>query len=130
MRIRSARFFVYVTDLQVSLHFYTELLGLRVVDRVVGGTVLAAGDAELELMQERRDLEPSIDRRAGFTLFVEDADAAYAALAGEQIALISAPVSTPDGCRVFYIADPDGLPIGIMSDPPPAPRAGWLYEPQ
>ncbi len=130
MQVRSARFFVYAADLQLSLVFYTEVLGLRVVDRIVGGTVLAAGDVELELMQERRDADPILDRRTGFVLFVDDADAAYASLASQNVTVLSEPSSTPDGGRIFYVSDPDGLPIGIMSDPPPPPPANWLYEEQ
>lgn len=117
MRTHSARFFVYATDLTQSLQFYTEVLHLRIVDRIVGGTVLAAGSTELELMQDRRDTEPDIVRRTGFTLFVDDADAAYAALQAQGVMVASELTTTPEGGRVFFIVDPDGLPIGIRSEP-------------
>jgi catechol 2,3-dioxygenase-like lactoylglutathione lyase family enzyme len=117
MQIQSARFFVYATDLTLSLQFYTELLRLRIVDRVVGGVVLAAGTTELELLQDRRDTEPDIVRRAGFTLFVASADDAYAALEAQGITIASELTTTAEGARIFYIVDPDGLPIGIRSEP-------------
>lgn len=117
MQIHSARFFVYATDLTQSLQFYTEVLQLRIVDRIVGGTVLAAGSTELELMQDRRDTEPDIVRRTGFTLFVDDADAAYAALQAQGVTIASELATMPEGARVFFIVDPDGLPIGIRSEP-------------
>ena len=117
MRIQSARFFVYATDLAQSLSFYTELLQLQVIDRVVGGVILGAGSTELELLQDRRDTEPDLDRRTGFVLFVDDADAAYAALQAQGIPISSELTTAVDGSRIFYLVDPDGLPVGIRSQP-------------
>lgn len=131
MRIQSARFFVYATDLAESLRFYTQVLGLQVVERVVGGTVLAAGPAELELLQERRDEEVVLDRRTGFIIFVDDPDAAFAEMTAEGVTIRTEPATAADGSRGFYIADPDGLPIGIYSEPPQElPPASWLLEEQ
>jgi predicted enzyme related to lactoylglutathione lyase len=131
MQIRSARFFVYATDLPRSLHFYTNVLGLQVVDRVIGGTVLSAGGTELEVLQERRDEEPLLDRRTGFTLFVDDADAAFAQLTAQSVPVLTELSTASDGSRVFYIADPDGLPIGILSEAAlDLPPVEWLLDDQ
>lgn len=131
MKIQSARFFVYATDLAASLHFYTEVLGLQVVHRVVGGTVVTAGGTELEVLQERRDDEPVLDRRTGFLIFVDDADAAYADVSERGAVILSEITTASDGARVFYVSDPDGLPIGILSEPQPEqPPAEWLLEEQ
>lgn len=131
MRITAARFFVYASDLNQSLQFYTHVLKLSVVDRVVGGTVLAAGTTELEVLQERRDEEIVLDRRTGFIIFVDDLEAAYTELMRHEITVLTEPATTADGTRTFYIADPDGLPIGIHCPPPPAqPPAEWLFEAQ
>ena len=131
MNIQSARFFVYATDLAASLRFYTEVLGFQVVDRVVGGTVVTAGGAELEVLQERRDEEPVLDRRTGFLIFVDDADAAYADVTARGAIILSEITTAGDGARVFYVSDPDGLPIGILSAAQPElPPAEWLLEEQ
>lgn len=131
MRIEAARFFVYASDLARSLHFYTRLLGLQVVDRVIGGTVLAAGAMELEVLQERRDEDALLDRRTGFLLIVDDADAAFAALSPQGVTILSEPATDHNGTRMFYIADPDGLPIGILSEPAQQlPSMDWLMEEQ
>lgn len=131
MRIRSARFFVYATDLARSLHFYAQILGLQVVDRVIGGTVLAAGPMELEVLQERRDADELLDRRTGFIIFVDDADAAFADLSQQGVTILSEPSTAHDGTRAFYIADPDGLPIGILMEPDQSlPSADWLLDAQ
>ena len=115
MQIKSARFFVYASDLAQSLQFYTEVLQLEVVNRVVGGTVLAAGSTELELLQERRDEEIVLDRRTGFIIVVDDLEMAYADLTQHEITVLTEPTTSADGSRTFYIADPDGLPIGIQT---------------
>jgi catechol 2,3-dioxygenase-like lactoylglutathione lyase family enzyme len=131
MNIRSARFVVYASDVSVSYQFYTDVLGLQVVDRVVGGTVLAAGAIEIELLQERRDEEIGLDRRTGLLIFVDDADAAYSQLLERDAVLLTEIATGADGARSFYIADPDGLPIGIVAEAPAAlPPAAWLYEEQ
>lgn len=129
MRIQSARFFVYATDLAQSLSFYTELLQLQVIDRVVGGVILRAGSTELELLQDRRDTDPALDRRTGFTLFVDDADAAYTVLQAQGVPISSELTTTVDGSRIFYLVDPDGLPVGIRSQPPQTIAPGaWAGE--
>jgi predicted enzyme related to lactoylglutathione lyase len=118
MQIHSARFFVYATDLARSLSFYTELLQLQVVDRIVGGVILGAGTTQIELLQDRRDTEIDLERRTGFTLLVDDADAVYASLQAQGIPISSELTTTVDGARIFYIVDPDGLPVGIRSQHP------------
>jgi predicted enzyme related to lactoylglutathione lyase len=131
MDIRSARFMVYATDVSRSLQFYTDVLGLQVVDRIVGGTVLAAGPVQIELLQERRDEEVPLDRRTGLLLFVPDADAALREVESYGAVLLADLMTAADGARSFYIADPDGLPIGIIAEAPAElPPAKWLYEEQ
>lgn len=131
MQIKSARFFVYAVDLPRSLQFYTDVLGLQVVERVIGGTVLSAGGTEVEVLQERRDEDVLLDRRTGFTLFVDAADAAYADLTVQGIPLLTEIATASDGSRIFYIADPDGLPIGIVSEAPSdLPPVEWLLDDQ
>lgn len=131
MRIQSARFFVYASELAQSLHFYTQTLGLQVVERVIGGTVLAAGSMELEVLQERRDEGALMDRRTGFVMIVDDADAAFEQLSQQGVTVLREPATTHSGARTFYIADPDGLPIGILSEPAlDLPPLDWLTEDQ
>lgn len=129
--IRSARVVVYATDIARSLQFYTDVLGLQVVDRIVGGTVLAAGTFEIELLQERRDEETMVDRRTGLVFFVDDADVAYGEVSGADVVFLTDLTTGADGTRSFYISDPDGRPIGIVAEPPTVqPAAEWLYEEQ
>ena len=131
MRIQSARFVVYASDVSASYRFYTDVLGLEVVDRVIGGTVLAAGAIEIELLQERRDEEVGLDRRTGLLIFVDDADVAYSGLVAQDAVLLTEVATGADGARSFYVADPDGLPIGIVAEAPAElPPAEWLYEDQ
>ena len=130
MRVQSARFFVYAHDLNLSFRFYTEILGLQVLDRVAGVTILAAGTTEIEVLQERREEDAVLDRRTGFILFVDDVEHAYATVTAHQVVILTEPASHADGSRIFYIADPDGLPIGISSVPHPIPPVDWLLDEQ
>ena len=101
MRIQSARFVVYASDVSASYRFYTDVLGLEVVDRVIGGTVLAAGAIEIELLQERRDEEVGLDRRTGLLIFVDDADVAYSGLVAQDAVLLTEEAPGADRARSF-----------------------------
>lgn len=126
-----------VADLSISVNFYTELLGFRVVfDRPVERfAYLAADGAELMLQEAagpgRRfrtaPLEPPFGRGVNFQLAVADVDAVYARVTASEYRVIipleerwyqievrepggrfrSAGTTKP-GNRQFVVADPDG----------------------
>jgi lactoylglutathione lyase len=106
-----------VDDLDRALHFYTEVLGLKLGHRSGEYAQLDTGATRLGLYTRyamadlvgvalRRPLEDTAAFELGFK--VEDVDLAYAELVSEGAASVSEPVTRPWGQRTAYVRDPDG----------------------
>jgi len=132
---------VRVSDIERSLAFYRDGLGLRVLfdlalegegleavtgvkgarGRMAGLLVPGAGKASIELLwfERPRSERPPAGRFTGYgnvSLAVDDLDAAYAACAARGLRPLQAPVAV-GGVRMFFVADPDGTPIEIVEFP-------------
>ncbi len=105
-----------VSDLQRSLRFYRETLGLNEVDSNGGSAVLASGDARVVL---RRSADmPPVDRRVvHLNLEVPDVYEAYERLKAEGVEFVHRPRVVPQGeqldlCTATF-RDPDGHAISL-----------------
>ena len=119
-----------VSDLARSLAFYTEVLGLRVLNEQPSEAVLGAADGtplvELHAVPGTRPVPPR--GRLGlfhFAILLPDREAlgrfithlsAIGARAGASDHLVS---------EALYLNDPDGLGIEVYSD---RPRSAWRHE--
>jgi glyoxylase I family protein len=128
---------IAVSDMEVSLPFYRDLLGLdvffdvelegspmevvtgetgargRMVGGVLGGTVV-----ELLEFAHRSFAQPT-EPMLGYTnisLSVRDVDAALAAISAAGLQPEQQPVEI-GGVRMFFIRDPDGTPIEFVAYP-------------
>ena len=114
-----------VADLERSLHYYREAVGLRVLDQGGGRALLGAGGAELLVVVEEPGARPA-PRHTGlfhFALLVPArADLAHwlAHAAREQVPL--AGMSDHYVSEAIYLGDPDGHGIEIYAD---RPRDVW-----
>lgn len=96
-----------VTDLDRSLAFWVDTIGLRPVDRPdlgFAGSWLAAGDQQLHLLAIGR---VPADTGQHFAVAVDDLDAAVGELRASGVA-VSDPVALPTGARQCFCHDPDG----------------------
>jgi catechol 2,3-dioxygenase-like lactoylglutathione lyase family enzyme len=105
-----------VSDLQRSLRFYRETLGLSEVDSNGSSAVLASGDARVVL---RRSADmPPVDRRVvHLNLEVPDVYEAYERLKAEGVEFVHRPRVVPQGeqldlCTATF-RDPDGHAISL-----------------
>ncbi len=132
-----------VGDLDTSIAFYRDVLGLRVRDRgriepeliermtgvpdaVVDFADIEAGSRVLELLEYRSPAPRPSPRPGGrlggvhVALRVEDARAVHGRLLAAGMAPFSEPVLLPDdgtdwsGALVFYVRDPDGVLLEIV----------------
>ena len=112
-------FSIAVRDLEVSRRFYTQVLGLKLVnDASARGMVfLRAGDDHVILARSDAPLQCSAaDRRRAHHAFKVDAaayDAAKASLAGSGVDIFEEE-DRKTGVfvgRQFYVRDPDGTVI-------------------
>ena len=110
---------LHVRDLEVSVKFYGEVLGLRQIPRPgfnFPGAWFALGSQELHLIADS-DLEPLARRHHHFALLVDDAYAAKAELAAKGVVGLEGPSPRPDGPLQLFFHDPDGYRIELYHHP-------------
>lgn len=117
-----------VTDLERSVAFYTEVIGLRVVESADGRTGLGAPGAERVLVWlEQHRTGVALERRPRLGLFH------FALLVPDRAALgrfahhmlnVGLPLNAGDHLvsEALYLHDPDGLGIEVYAD---RPRNEW-----
>ena len=139
-----------VSDIDRSLTFYRDVLGLRLVRRQTGTAPYVAavtgfegvrleiallqpadGGSMLELLQYVSHPAPPTDRATnrpgnGHLCFkVEDLRAACAELRQRGVTLVSEPIEITAGAHAggwaVYLRDPDGFTIELYQGPPASP---------
>jgi len=119
---------VRVTDLDRSVGFYRDVLGLTHLFTVPGQPMafFQAGDVRLYLGVPENDAFRS---RPVLYYRVEDLEQTYAAIVGRGAVPMEAPRKVhEDGTtelHMAFVADPDGTPVGLMQERPAgASRSG------
>jgi len=116
------RLVIRVYDLDRSVEFYEEGLGLRLIERWSrpdgSGALLDAGGGLLELVGKPASIKirggwDFVPPVAKFDLILEvpDLDAWHASLRARGLEPLSAPNDLPGGGRSFTIQDPDETPV-------------------
>ena len=131
---------ITVKDMDASLAFYVELLGLTVLsDRTSaeGGRAAGAVDAsvricllgipasaaQIELLEYRGAhgkpvAAKPVDFGAGHASFwVKDVDRLFERLVEKNVPVVSKPVEPPSGRKKFYASDPDGFYVELTEAP-------------
>ena len=109
---------LFVEDLERSLAFYTETLGMVVRHRAEGYAELDVEGPKFALLQRWRlpalvgeaesGVPPPGTHEGEVAFLVENVDEVYARLHSQGVAFVSAPVDRPYGQRTAYFRDPDG----------------------
>lgn len=110
---------IMVSDVERSIRFYRDVLGLPFIERrAFKGLDLAflqIGDTQLELVAGTADHQQAdgLVNHVAFT--VSDLDAVVAHLRAEGVELISeAPQPIWEGMRVFFFRGPDGEKLELF----------------
>ncbi len=139
--IKIRHFGIVVKEMAASVHFYTDILGLKIFsDNIEEGifidTILGLHNAKvrtvkmgiienatlLELLEfqshsDNSDRKPLIYHQGPrhLAIEVESVDSAYDNLIEEGIHFISPPAISPNGkAKVAFCNDPDGNPVEIV----------------
>jgi catechol 2,3-dioxygenase-like lactoylglutathione lyase family enzyme len=115
MEVLAGRVLLRPVDMQRSLAFYRDVLGLAIAREFPGGTVFFLGSGFLEL-SGRADA-PAGDAVA-LWLQVRDLAAAHRELAAH---VVREPRQEPWGLHEMWITDPDGTRIVLVEVPPDHP---------
>ena len=118
MEVLSGRVILRPVDLERSLRFYGETLGLRVY-REYGsgddrGVVFFIGGGYLEVTGRA----PPVDvDKLSLWLQVPDLEPEYARLSAGGVDIVDPPERKPWGLQEMWIRDPDGVSIVIVQVP-------------
>lgn len=131
---------IRTSDLENSLRFYTETLGLEEAFRLVGEdgkpfiVYLYAGPRQfIELFPNGSEETVYSKEKIGLVHLcfeVENVEAAYRELEAKGVALDSGIVDGKAKCRQFWIHDPDGTPIELMELPEASMQAQAIQRKQ
>ncbi|MGD0925951.1 MAG: VOC family protein [Streptosporangiaceae bacterium] len=116
-----------VTSIEVTVDFYTRVLGMRAVTFGAGRTALAFGTSKINLHQAGREFEPKARRptpgSADLCLIVTDEiPAVMAKLAAAGVGTEEGPVERTGALGTMiscYLRDPDGNLIELSHYPGP-----------
>ena len=111
MEVLAGRVLLHPVDMQRSLAFYRDVLGLAVAREFPGGTVFFLGGGQLELSGVA---EQPAGPAVALWLQVRDIAAAYEELAGH---VVREPRLEPWGLHEMWVADPDGTRIVLVEVP-------------
>jgi lactoylglutathione lyase len=116
---------VYSADVARSARFYVEHLGFEETFRFppgeeVGFINMKRGESELGVTERSWPAQMGIDvdatgARFEMFVYVDDVDAAVAAMRDAGVPILRDPEDMPWGERVAFVTDPDGNPIAVAA---------------
>ena len=99
---------MFVSDLERSVRFYTEVLGFRVkqVEKQFGYAAFEGGNISFALAET--DDATLVGRHTGIGLIVDNIDTVYQALITKGVTFEMPPTKQPWGGILALLKDPDG----------------------
>jgi uncharacterized glyoxalase superfamily protein PhnB len=124
LRLRSLEPSYTVNDLDLSVRFYTQMLGFVVEERwtdgdVLRGVMLKAGACEIGLSQDNWAMGRDRKKGVGMRLWCsteQDIDALAARIKAAGGHLTEEPTNQPWGARSLAVDDPDGFRLTIYRE--------------
>lgn len=116
---------MYVADLEASVGFYRDVVGLAYKFTDAGYAEFAAGGVRFGLYERRRAewlVGGGVTPGAGgeVVVMVPDVDEVYARLRDAGVDVLSGPADRPWGHRTVHVADPDGFVVEFAEEIPRA----------
>lgn len=114
---------IRVADLDASVRFYHDVVGLKQVHRPAfdfPGAWFALGEQQLHLVGDPE--APSSSGHHHFALWVDDPAEAKRELLARGWTRLRGPNARPDGVMQLFVTDPDGYIFELMSAPPAETR--------
>ena len=109
-----------VKNLEESLKFYRDIVGLEVVNRFGGHGVeiafLGSGDTKIELLCDGEGKDTNVGSDISWGFDVGSLDKALALVKEKGIAIESGPIQPNPHVRFFFIKDPNGMNIQLVEN--------------
>lgn len=112
---------LHVKNLDESLRFYQEVVGLPLVRRFPAGpgaeiAFLGDGETKIELVCEAGKTECRVGPDISWGFEVASLDDCLRAVREKGVPILSEPVSPNPHTRFFFVADPDGLTVQFVEN--------------
>lgn len=112
---------LYVNDMEESLKFYEEIIGLPVKQRFKAGSgveiaFLGEGETKIELICDDSKKEINIDPDISWGFRVKSLEETMKFLVERGINIIAGPIEPNPGIRFIYIPDPNGMKIQLVEE--------------
>ena len=110
-----------VRDLDESVRFYEEIVGLKVERRFQAGpeteiAFLGDGETKIELICDKRKKEIEIGQDISWGFTVDSVEAMISLMKVEGIDIESGPFQPNPHSKFFYINDPNGMKIQFFEN--------------
>ena len=109
---------LYVSNMEKSLAFYHDLLGLKIAERFSPGDeteIVMLGEeneAKIELIEDKKVVHKSLGISIGFE--VDSIEDALKLMRDNNIPIKRGPISPMPTLTFFFVADPDGLEVQLV----------------
>ncbi|QEN08114.1 VOC family protein [Oceanispirochaeta crateris] len=116
---------IQVSNMEKSLAFYTEVLGLKIVRKMSPNpdmeiAFLAEGETQVELMFNRKNQDIHFGKDISMGFIVDSIDGFMDAMKDKGIDLLEGPFQPNPFIKFIYIQDPDGMKIQLVENIEPA----------
>lgn len=111
-----------VKNLEESIGFYTDIIGLEVVNRFPAGprteiAFLGSGETKIELICDGTGEETSVGNDISWGFEIESLENLLALIKEKGIA-VEGPIQPNPHVRFFFIKDPNGMKIQLAENIP------------
>lgn len=112
---------LHVRDMDESLKFYRDLIGLQLMRRFPAGpgmeiAFLGDGDTKIELIQQADIPKPAVGPDISWGFEVESLEEVLKMLAEHGIPIESGPFQPNPQTRFVFVLDPNGLKIQFVEN--------------
>lgn len=110
-----------VQEMEESLRFYQEIVGLNLVRRFSAGpgmeiAFLGDGETQIELICNTENGKSHVGPDISWGFEVESVDALMETLKQKGIEILSGPFEPNPHTRFFYVNDPNGMKIQFVEN--------------
>ena len=109
-----------VKDLDASIRFYTDVVGLSVSARYQSGDAeiafLGSGETKVELIRHRNRPDAAIGDGVSIGFEVASVPEKLESLKGGAVLVVSPIIQPNPRVRFFYVTDPDGLRVQFLEN--------------
>jgi lactoylglutathione lyase len=113
---------ILVNNMDESLKFYEEIVGIKLVDRFPAGpgmeiSFLGEGETKVELICNEKLKELDAGSRVTLGFKVESLEEKINFIKGKGIKIITGPIQPNPSIKYFIIKDPNGIKIQFAEQP-------------